>query len=439
MNKYRILYILPGLLCISGLAAYAAEKPPQKTGSTDTTAVSASDASLQQTAEPDPDGNITAEARRSISQYQQTIDALQRTHGVYHDQLSEQLLGLGLVYRNQGQHEQAIEVLKRSLHINRINNGLHNTSQLPILELIIETNTALSDWQALDKNYYYLYWVHLRNYGNEDPRLLPIIDRLGRWHINAYQLQSDELLFRHLLDANALYKNAVAIIETHYGQFDPRLIDPLYAIALTNYQMAAYASNLENSDDIRSSFTGNRHRRRLSEQEIVQQNLLANSYRTGKRAMTRIIDIYESNPQLPSDSHALALIHLGDWHQLFNKRTTAMMNYQQAYAFLSEHQTDTLDIDKLFARPRTLPAIQLPLPYKNKQDNKNKPSVLVSFNVTKTGRARNIQIIESDPADDASLQRRAKKSVKLTRFRPRLENGKPVETTDVSIRYIYDE
>lgn len=430
---------MPGLLLLSGLAAHAAEVPPQKTGPADPTAVSDTDQSLQQATDPDQVNNITAEARRSISQYKQTIDELQRTHGVYHDQLGEQLLGLGLVYRNQGQYQEAIAVLKRSLHINRINKGLHNTSQLPILELIIETNTALSDWQALDQNYHYLYWVHLRNYGDKDPRLLPIIDRLGRWHINAYQMQSDELLFRHLLDADALYKNAVAIIETHYGQSDPRLIDPLYAITLTNYQKAAHASNLDNSADIRSSYSSRRNRRRLSEQEIAQQNLLADSYRTGKNAMTRIIDIYESNPQLPSDSHALALIYLGDWYQLFNKRTTAMMSYQQAYAFLSEHQTDTLDIDELFARPRTLPAIKLPLPYKNKQDNKNKQSVLASFNVTKTGRARNIQIIESDPADDVSLRRRAKKTIKSTRFRPRLENGKPVETTDVSIRYIFDE
>jgi len=248
--------------------------------------------------------NITsaAEAKRTILQYQAMITEMEQAHGAYHDQLSQELLGLGLSYRNQGQHGEAISVFKRSLHINRINQGLHNSNQLPILDLIIETNTALSDWEALDQNYHYLYWVNLRNFGENDPRLLPIIDKVGRWHINAYQLQSEGKNLSHLLDANYLYNIAIRIIEAHYGQTDPRLINALYGVALTNYELA---TNISSSDSFKTtgvSFGRGDRRGRLIKEEEARQALIFDSYRKGKKAIQRIVNIHMNNPQLPADT-----------------------------------------------------------------------------------------------------------------------------------------
>lgn len=406
-----------------------------------------------------PDDNIAAEAgilnlpdqnnnsekfskdlprlRQSVEQYERAIQDIQKSHGAYYEPIGEELIGLGLTYKNLGQYNQAIEAFNRSLYINRINHGLHNLEQLPLLDLVIETNTLLGDWEALDQNFHYLYWVYRRTYGENDPRLLPVIDRLGRWHLNAYTLESDPIPFKHLLAADTLYHDAVNIIETNYGQYDPRLINPLYGIALTNFKKASHASVTLDYDEIRTSTRSYYRMEQMLEEAEARQELISESYRTGKNAMIRITDIYANNPELPADAYGIALTHLGDWYLLFNKRTTARKTYQTAYAKLEESGMQPEDIDRLFSTPRSLPALRMPFEYED--DDANSPYVIARFDVSKTGRARNIEIIESSQAGDESLKRQAKRTIAATRFRPRIEDGQPVETPGVNIKYVFHE
>ncbi len=115
-----------------------------------------------------------------------------------------------------------------------------------------------------------------------------------------------------------------------------------------------------------------------------------------------------------------------------------MKSYEQAQALVTQNSIDNVDINKLLGQPRTLPALRLKLPYK-KENDENENYVIASFDVTKTGRARNIQIIESNPPDSTSLRRRAKSTIKSSRFRPRFENGHPVATAGVNIRYVFQD
>jgi len=371
----------------------------------------------------------------SIKDYEKLIDELEGSGGVYQVQLSEVLLGLGLAYRSLNQHTDAIAVLKRSLHITRVNDGLYSIDQLPILEQMIQTNTDLEDWESLDQNYQYLYWINRRIHGENDLELLSVIDRVGSWHINAYNLDADKTPFKHLIDADNLFAHAIEIIDKQNNPYDPRLINPLYGVALTNYQMATHVSSDFDFEEIKFSSRRSSRYRQLIEEQQARQDIIHASYVTGKKAMIRILDIYANNPELPPDSHAIALVHTADWYMLFNKRNIAIRTYEQAYALLNE---SAADIDKLFGQPRTLPAITLPITYKKEKTEKH-GTVIASFDVSETGRARNIQIIESDPAESISLRRRAKKSIATSRFRPRFENGSPVKTTNVTIRYIFNE
>lgn len=349
----------------------------------------------------------TAQLGRTVGQYMDTIEELQKSHGIFHDRIGEELIGLGLAYRNLGQYRQAIDAFNRSLHINRINQGLHNPNQLPLLELLIETNSAVSDWEALDQNYHYFRWVNRRNYGENDPHLLPVIDRLGRWHLNEYQLESDPIRFKHLLYADNLFLDAVEIIQASSGPNDPRLINVLYGIALTTHYMASHAVP-------RDSY-----------------------FKRGEKTFLQITDIYANNPQLPADAPGIALTHLGDWYLLFNKLKSAKETYEIAYAKLTESSMQQDDIDRFFSQPRRLPALKFPT--EDQQDDSNSSYVIAMFDITKSGRAKNIEIIESSPANDTSLHRHAKRTIRATHFRPKIEDGQPVKTPDVNMTFKFKE
>lgn len=372
--------------------------------------------------------------RKSVTQYLHNIKDLQKTHGAFYDQIGENFIGLGLAYRNLGQYKEAVQAFNQALHINRINHGLYSASQLPIMEMIIQTNTALSDWQTLDQNYNYLYWVNRRLYGDDDPRLLPVIDRLGRWQLQAYRLTSGPTPFKHLLNAAELFQNAVRIIKQNYGTYDQRLINPLLGLAMADYQITQHISLTEayGKHGFGDAFPGD------LEQEMEdardQQLLFFNGYREGQKALSRIIDVYSNNPGLSKRAYGKALVLLGDWYMLFDRRNSARKTYAQAYAKLQESGLGKKELNRLFKQPHSLPDFQLSA--KNQPSNDNGDYIIAKFDVSKNGRARNIEIVKSSVSYNGSLRRRAKDTIRAARFRPRLKNGQPVATAGVNIKFI---
>lgn len=383
--------------------------------------------------------NISAEDKKTIQYYEELIRELESSGGVYQNQLAEVLSSLGTTYQSLGLHVDAIEVFQRSLHIARVNGGLYGLNQLPMLEKLIESNTELKDWEALNKNHHNLYWVSKRHYGDNNPALLSLIDRIGRWHLKAYELEPGSQSFSHLVNAEQMYNKSVGIIQLHSGAHDLRLINALYGIALTNFQIAAQVSSAENFDDIRAGYRDSTQTRRLLQEQRARQDLIMQSYAKGKQAMMNIVDIHANNPILPIETQAMAMTHLGDWYLLFNKRNSAAETYESAYQLMQNDGMAQEKIDNLFGRPRTLPAIRLPVQNEKEMLPENPPYVLASFDVSPSGKAQNIEILESRPIDNISHLRRAKRSIAGTKFRPRYVDGKPVVTTGVNLRYVFTD
>lgn len=387
------------------------------------------------------DIKYTAESLKAVREtrdlYKNSITDLETDHGAYYYGIGEKLLSLGLNLRKQGEYQEAIDAFGRALYLNRVNQGLHNLNQLPIVELLIETNTAISDWNALDENYNYLYWVYLRNYGNDKLELLPIIDRLARWNLNAYKfVPASELPYYYLLNALKFYKGAIEIIEQQNGDMSPLLINPLYGITLTSYEMTAHVVNAKNADEIFNSI----RRYEIREQAAMRMErsrgeMAYNSYKRGKKAMQRVVDVYRNSSILPVESHALALTHLADWLFIFNRKQSAMKTYKKAYQLMSESNSEQISLEEIFGKPKSLPVIRIPLEYK--QINRDR-FVLAKFDVSKSGRAKEITILESQPSDSKTFLRHARKTIKATQFRPRMLDGQAVATQNVNVRYIFE-
>jgi TonB family protein len=379
-----------------------------------------------------------AAENESISRYLDSISELQRNHGAFDEQIGEQLTGIGLVYRNLGRHPEALTALNRALHINRVNHGLHSLDQIPILEQIIATNDALSDWSALDQNYHFLYWIYRRNYGADNPRLLPVLDRIGFWHLNTFSRSQFPDAFGHLLSAVTMFQNAIAIIEASYGPYDQRQLNPLLGIILVNFQLktALQSSYMGLTDP--DFFDANS---RMYDERNVRDFLIADAYRRGKSALEKVMDIYEKNPEFKPVNHGMALIQMGDWNLLFDRRSTANKFYTMAYAKLAAGGLSAGEINRIFEQPRSLPALPVPLQEQNESETPaNEASyVLAKFDVTKSGRTKNIEIVESMPVDNELLQQRALDTIRETRFRPRLEDGQPVDANDINIRYVFHD
>lgn len=382
---------------------------------------------------------VSDEMQLTLDYYNELVEQLEISGGVYDSQLSEVLTGLGNIYQSLNRHNEAIEIFKRALHITRVNEGLYGIGQLALLEKLIETNSKLKNWSELKNNYHNVYWISKRHFGEKSPKLLPIIDRIGRWYLKAYELDPNSALLSHLLNAEELYNKSVEIVEEDGNNNDMRLINSLYGIVLTNYQIAAQVGSSDDLREIRSGFRDANRTRRALQLEQLRADFMLRSYIKGRDAMQKIIDIHANNPNLPVDMQAMAMTHLGDWFLLFNKRNSAAETYKKAYALLEQDGMEQQQIDSLFGQPRTLPAIRLPVHREEDLTPENPPYVVASFDVSPSGKASNIQIVESMPEDNVSYLRRAKRSIAATKFRPRYEKGKPVSTTGVNLRYVFTD
>ena len=128
------------------------------------------------------------------------------------------------MYQNHGKHQQAIEAFKRSLHLKRINEGLYNLGQVPIVEKLIDSFLAQQNWRSADDRFKYLSWLYQRNYEHDAIELYPFTMQMANWHLKSFSLNRLKEPALDLLKSFYGYTQAMDILKKAYGPNDLRLI-----------------------------------------------------------------------------------------------------------------------------------------------------------------------------------------------------------------------
>lgn len=160
----------------------------------------------QQTMLPVPD------VLRTRAGYEREIGRIESASGAFAFDLVPELIGMGMVQREAGENADAVQIFLRAFYIVRMHQGLYSTGQIPLLEMLIESNSTMGHWKTVADEYDHLYWLYRRKYGEDDPRLLPVLKRLRQWHIDAYNKDTGRTLGQHFRAARELYDKAVAIL-----------------------------------------------------------------------------------------------------------------------------------------------------------------------------------------------------------------------------------
>ncbi len=150
--------------------------------------------------------------RRAGDEYRERIHQIESDGGVYSYKLLPELIGLGLLSQEQSKPAESAEVFERALYIIRANDGLYSTRQLPLLDLMIASNTTLEKWKQVAKSYDMMYWLYKRNFAENDPRQLQTIKRLRRWYMESYNKDTGRSLEELFTSAEGLYEQAIKIM-----------------------------------------------------------------------------------------------------------------------------------------------------------------------------------------------------------------------------------
>ena len=375
----------------------------------------------------------------SIRRYNSAVTDIELDGGAWDGGLVEELASLGRLQQQQGNHIGAIQTLDRAIHVNRINSGLYTLEQIPVVEQLIQSHMALGDWEEADIYNNYLYHVQQKAYGFDDPRLIPVLERLATWNIQAFKIGHGSLLGIKLQQSQIMFNAAARMVDVHFGKADERFINYQRNIASSAYLAAK-------NPDLMSQIDKSEYRTRqqvFAKQMNEQRQVQPSGFRTGERALLEVVMFYQEQGY-GTYVLAEAITHLADWYLIFGRRQSALKSYKLAWDMLQGLEDSEELTQQLFGSVTPLPAfglsIEVPDAFYRTEDGSQAlrfDYADLTFDVTENGLARNVESISEETEDNQAQLGKLRNSTRSMRFRPLVIDGEPQRSFENHFRYRY--
>lgn len=375
----------------------------------------------------------------SIRQYNSTVTDIELDGGAWDGGLVEELASLGRLQQQQGNHVVAIETLDRAIHVNRINSGLYTLEQIPVVEQLLQSYMALGDWEQADIYNNYLFHVQQKAYGVDDPRLIPVLDRLATWNIQAFKIGYGTLRGIRLRQSQIMFNAAARMVGMHFGKADERFVNYQRNIASSAYLVARNPDLMMEIERPEYRNMQQMLAQKLNEQRRVQPP----GFRTGERALIEIVMFYQEQGD---DAYALAeaITHLADWYLVFDRRRGTLENYKLAWDILQALENSEALTEQLFGNVAPIPsfasAIETPDAFYRNEDGTEALKfdyADLTFDVTANGLVRNVESVSQETEDNQAQLSKLRILVRSMRFRPLVVDGEPQHSSENHFRYRY--
>lgn len=404
-----------------------------------------------------------------IARYEQSVLSQENNGGAFDPGLDEELLALGTLLQQSGDFNRAQQVLERALHVNRVNDGLFNMGQVPIIERTIENYLARGDLVAADAQQEYLLYVQRRNFDNRSVELLPALTRYAEWNLFAFgarlvappppenvedaveaserpELDPETMInFRtgRLITAQQVYQSIIQIVTNNFGMGDNRLLNFERQLALTNYLYIATVG-LEGEIDPNSLMPGSPYLGNYT--NSIEAGRPPLGFRQGRDSLERRVAYFADKADVPPIEKARAKMDLADWMLLFSKRTGSIEVYEEAWQDLSSAGTPAAELEAVFnpLYPVRIPeyvdhaytrkSLEIPadlsIEYKGYIDVEFKVN---RYGITSGARVRNKSLTATPQLESILLR-----SMRRAQFRPRIAaDGSVRDTETLNVRFYF--
>ena len=254
----------------------------------------------------------------ALGVYRSYIESIETNAGAFAPGLTEQLLGLGLNLQALDRHAEAAKVLKRGVHVSRVQSGLYAADQIPLLRAEIRSLIALGRFDEVDAHQRYLARVESEALTGEPASIAALIDQ-GEWAERAWDLRlgDQEAHPEHLARSWEYYRLAYNQSTQLYGERSLELLKPLEGMLRLQYRFA----DLQRENANGSTFDGTSYR---------QTSALGGAYRRGEALLSTILGLKLVNGSSAGEQ-ARDLTRLGDWARWMGRRSDSRSYYDKAW------------------------------------------------------------------------------------------------------------
>src|SRR5690606_24903003 len=106
-----------------------------------------------------------------IQDYLDRIRLAEEARGPRAEAIAEDALALAALHRRSGRQRDALDALEKALQVTRVNKGLFDSAQIPIVRQIIDLHIQLEEFDEARRKEQYLFYVQRKSYRGNDPRL----------------------------------------------------------------------------------------------------------------------------------------------------------------------------------------------------------------------------------------------------------------------------
>ena len=267
--------------------------------------------------EPQPEPAIVEEPS-ALGVYRGYIESMETSAGAFAPGLTEQLLGLGLNLQSLDRHVEAAKVLKRGVHISRVQSGLYAADQIPLLRAEIRSLAALGFYDDVNERQAYLARVESEALAGTPASIAALLDQAA-WAEQAWELGLGEAETHpeHLARSWEYYRVAYNQSSQLYGDRAQALLAPLEGMLRIHYRFALLQKARGSTDAFRVD-------------SFRQSSALGGIYRRGEAVLSAIYGL-NSLHGADAGEQASDLARLGDWAWWMGRRADATSYYDRAW------------------------------------------------------------------------------------------------------------
>jgi tetratricopeptide (TPR) repeat protein len=332
----------------------------------------------------------------------------------YDPELIRPLTLLGDVHMGKGEYADALRNYQRATHLTRVTGGLKSLDQVELVYREATAYKAMGAVRDASDREEYAYRILAQNSGPADPALLPALHRLAGWYLET----------GNHFAARQLYERALRIHDA-IGEIDsPAAIPALQGLAIT-YRRERFPAD--------PAAAREQPGQALVVNQEFQQQIAMNNFPAGEEALQQVVRIRQATAANDPMHLVEAVLDLADWYTLFDKPARAEPLYAHAHELLAA-VPDT-DPTGYFAQPRMLymPEPGVPRGARDVVGGETRNGYIeLGYDVSETGYVRNLQTLASEP--DGYMDLRARRSMRVARFRPALVDGAPIASPNQTHR-----
>jgi tetratricopeptide (TPR) repeat protein len=349
-----------------------------------------------------------------VEDYRDAINNVEAEYSAYSTKLSDLYLGLGKSLYSKQSYADARQAFQRGMQIERVNYGLNSLTQAPYLLSIADTESYMGNWDKSQKALENLYSINTKAYGENDVRMLPVLDQMLDWYLNSYDDRSADGGYANLVRSERIAMRMHHILNTDVPLDDPDTPDRYRRLGYLQYFIANHIKQHGEPSQSGVTFAAGARGSLITSHRHFQR---------GKMALEKVIESLVQQPDSNEIDQAMAIAELGDWYLVFGQRFSATEAYQLAYNVLEDNEQAEQLREELFSKPRMISFSLNKSTGADANATSSETQLQVSMMVSENGVPQDIAV--QDPAENLSSDQlqALRREINNQRFRPRLIAG----------------